>query len=747
MGRNINHPCKARRAEPCPWRLITRSVLALYCVFASIAAPVFAQSEPDSRIDPPSFDAPLLQPLDAPDRMRAILEGLPSGKYQRQIIGELVYEGLPFDNTKIYGRYDQISEAGQANFAGFAWRDRGRQPALVILRGKETPQLFRMTAPSSTPQNLTKGTERISFALARPNIQQILYGRDVDGDENYQFYLYDETLNRSLLVTLPGTRNQDAIWSPDGNQLAWAQVRANEPDYELVLLQTANGTTRKTILADHGAIAPLAFSPDGRFLLVGQYISITRSERFVLEIATGKLTPILPNANASFVGGEFNGNGRQIILATDIGSEFLRLVQYSLQTNRMEPLADFGADVENFKISPDRRKLAIVINRNGASEISTLSLRSKRKTRIAGPELPAGVISDLAFSIDSNQLGFTFSSSLTPSEVFSYDLRTKILTPWTQTDWADIDRSQFAKAEFFTFPTFDQNPATGAQRRISAWLYRPFPDQRASGVQVGPEHSVKRPVIISLHGGPEAQARPRFNSQAQYWLAELGAVVIEPNYRGSLGFGKTFLGLDDQTKREDAVKDIGALLDWIQTQSDLDASRVLVVGGSYGGYLALSSVAHYSGRIAGGISMVGIGNFTNFLENTKGYRRELRRAEYGDERDPAIRKIFEQISPINLTDQITAPLFILQGLNDPRVPASEAAALVKKLRLGQRDVWFLFAENEGHGFVERGNNQFRRAAELMFIRNVLDLQAPSPAPAHQPPSDADEVSPETSRQG
>lgn len=747
MGRHKNHARNMGGAEPRRWRWHARLVLALLILDAAMIRLGFAQSGPDSRIEPLSFEAPLLQPLDAPDRMRAILEGLPIGPYQRQIEGELVYEGLPFDKTKIYGRYDKIVEAGQANFAGFAWRDRGSQPALVILRGKETPQLFRMAAPNSNPQNLTRGSERISFALARPHVQQILYGLDVDGDENFQFFLLDETQGRSILVTVPGTRNQDAIWSPDGNQLAWAQVRANEPDYELVLVQTANGGGRKTILSGHGAIAPLAFSPDGRFLLVGQYSSITRSERFLFEIATGKLTPILPDARASFVGGEFTASGRQIILATDIGSEFLRLVQYSLQTNRVETLADFGADVESFKISPDRRKLAIVINRNGASELATLSLLGKRKAPIAGPPLPAGVISDLAFNSQGNVLGFTFSSSLTPSEVFSYDLRDRILTPWTQTDWADIDRSQFVKAELFSFPTFDQNPATGAQRQIQAWLYRPDSGQPLAGVQVGPDPGAKHPVIISLHGGPEAQARPRFNSQAQYWLAELGAVVIEPNYRGSLGFGKTFLALDDQTKRNDAVKDIGALLDWIGTQSDLDARKVLVVGGSYGGYLALSSAAHYSGRIAGGISMVGIANFTNFLENTKGYRRDLRRAEYGDERDPAIRKLFEQISPINLTDQITAPLFILQGLNDPRVPASEAAALVRKLRLGHRDVWFLFAENEGHGFVERDNNQFRRAAELMFIRKVLDLPAPAATPMREPPSGADEVSPETSRRG
>ena len=229
----------------------------------------------------------------------------------------------------------------------------------------------------------------------------------------------------------------------------------------------------------------------------------------------------------------------------------------------------------------------------------------------------------------------------------------------------------------------------------------------------------RRPVVIDIHGGPEGQAQLRFMGRDNYLINELGLVVIRPNVRGSSGFGKSFLTLDDGVKREDPVADIGALLDWIASQPELDATRVLVMGGSYGGYMSLAVSTHFADRIAGSVDEVGISNFVSFLQNTESYRRDLRRVEYGDEREPAMREFLERISPLNNAKKITKPLFVIQGRNDPRVPYTEAEQIVAQARANGTPVWYLRAENEGHGFARKENADFRFYAVVRFIETVL----------------------------
>ena len=255
---------------------------------------------------------------------------------------------------------------------------------------------------------------------------------------------------------------------------------------------------------------------------------------------------------------------------------------------------------------------------------------------------------------------------------------------------------------------FDYPNADGMD--IPAFIYRPAGE--------GPY-----PVIVSIHGGPEGQSRPYFSSTYQYWANELGAAVVVPNVRGSAGYGKTYVSLDNGLNRKKSVEDIGALLDWIDGQGDLDSDRVLVYGGSYGGYMVLASMVDYNARLAGGIDIVGISDFKTFLENTKGYRRDLRRAEYGDERDPEIAAFFEKISPLNNASEITKPLFIIQGANDPRVPASEAEQILEAVRQNGGEAWFLLAMDEGHGFAKKSNRDFQREAETLFLQDVLELDS------------------------
>jgi dipeptidyl aminopeptidase/acylaminoacyl peptidase len=323
--------------------------------------------------------------------------------------------------------------------------------------------------------------------------------------------------------------------------------------------------------------------------------------------------------------------------------------------------------------------------------------------------MPLGLIYNLKFHPDNRQIAVTLNTAQSPSDVFVLKLgrnplAAKSLSRWTYSEVGGLDTRSFVEPELVQFPTFDL--IGEIPRNIPAFVYRPDGD--------GPH-----PVIIFVHGGPEGQYRPSFNSAFQMWVGELGAAVIAPNIRGSTGYDSEFVSLDDGFRREDAVKDIGALLDWIANQPELDENRVAIYGGSYGGYIVLASAVHYSDRLRAGVDVVGISNFVSFLETTEDYRRDLRRHEYGDESDPEIRAFLERISPLNNADRIDIPLLVTQGQNDPRVPVSESEQIVKALRDQGQPVWYIKAMNEGHGFDRKENLDIHHQATVMFLQRYL----------------------------
>ncbi len=332
--------------------------------------------------------------------------------------------------------------------------------------------------------------------------------------------------------------------------------------------------------------------------------------------------------------------------------------------------------------------------------------------RVALPALPIGVIGGVAFSPDGKRLALTLNSATSPSDAYVIDLAGKTMARWTQSEVGGLDASKFIAPTLIRYPTFDQidgGSAGKSRRTIPAFFYKP----------TTPAKNGKYPVVINIHGGPEGQSMPTFNATAQYMANEMGVAMLVPNVRGSSGYGKTWLSLDNADKREDSVKDIGALLDWIATQPELDASRVGVIGGSYGGYMVLASLTHYPERIRAGVDVVGISHFGTFLKNTENYRRDLRRAEYGDERDPAMAAVFERISPLNNAAKITSPLFVAQGKNDPRVPWTEAEQIVKAVRGNGQPVWYLLYADEGHGFRKKANSDWFNAATILFWQQHL----------------------------
>jgi dipeptidyl aminopeptidase/acylaminoacyl peptidase len=451
-------------------------------------------------------------------------------------------------------------------------------------------------------------------------------------------------------------------------------------------------------------MSTLDVSPDGRTVLLGRYFSIAASKRYLLDLTTGKLTELAPSkAKVSYAGGEFTPDGKRVLLLSDRGSDVRRLVEIDVATGKETVLTpDLKWDVENFDLSDDGRVLAYAVNEDGYSRVRVQDFRTRRA--LPQPELPAGVVGALKFTPDGRKLAIGLSTPTSAGDVWSWDVDQGGLTRWTFSELGGLDPQALVQPELVRFKSFDG-------LSVPAFVYKP---KGAGG---------RLPVIIDIHGGPESQSRPSFNPIVQQHVGELGAAVIVPNVRGSDGYGKRYLSLDNAEKREDSVKDIGALLDWIKTQPDLDPERVVVYGQSYGGYMVLASMTHYSDRLAGGIERYGISNFVSFLNNTEAYRRDLRRAEYGDERKPEMRKVFEQISPLANVGKVTKPMLIMQGSNDPRVPQSESDQVVRELRAHGVETWYVVFKDEGHGFLKKPNNDRRREAEVLFLRKVLKLDS------------------------
>ena len=615
---------------------------------------------------------------------------------ERREVGQLVYEGAPAASPELQATISPYYEVRSAVFED--WLADGSM--LVATRFGQTEQIHHIAQPLGARTQLTFFDEPITVATAQPGAERFAYRRDEGGSEYYQGFLRDLS-GQEVRLTRPETRNSDFVFSKDGRQVAWSQVTPGDPNYDIMIAEAANPEGRRVVLEGEGAMSPLEISADGRRMLLTRYNSVADVELFVLDVASGDLTRLGPSdRKVHYAGAAFGPDAASVVTLSDDGSEMTRPVVFNLSTGAMRDL-DAGADwpAEGFDLSPNGATIAYVVNEEGYSKVVLRDVASGRV--LPGPDLPQGVLTALKFSPDGARLGLSLSTYNASGDVWSYDLASRELTRWTDSELGGLDADSLVEPDLFRYTTFDD-------RSIPAFIYRPA---GASG---------KLPVVIQIHGGPEGQELPSFSARRQSWVKELGAAVIIPNVRGSSGYGKTYLSLDNAEKREDSVKDIGALLDWVAQQPDLDASRVAVVGQSYGGYMALAVAAHYNDRLVGVIDLYGISDFATFLENTEGYRRDLRRAEYGDERDPAMRAVFEQIAPINMSDRMKKPMMIYQGANDPRVPASESEQMVAKLRDQGTEVWYVLAKDEGHGVHKKANQEAVRTTEVQFLKSVLN---------------------------
>jgi dipeptidyl aminopeptidase/acylaminoacyl peptidase len=612
--------------------------------------------------------------------------------------GNLIYENIPPITGELTAQLQQYQ-----NTRGAFFRDWSAKGGLIIsTRFGEVSQLHRVSFPLGARSQITFYDEPLGGTTAAPgkNSQGFVFTRDSGGDENFHLYYFDEFAGSVTALTSGEGRNENPVWSKDGKQIAFRSNKRDGTNWDIyVTSPDSAGEARRVFEGNSQWWIPVEFSPDGSKLLLVKYISVVDTELYIVDLATGEASIIRENgAKAAYFPIDFTRDGAGIFLTSDAGSEFQTLRLYDIESATFSHLtADIPWNVGSADISADGRKIVFAVNANGRSELHIRSTRTNRELPV--PDLPPGVVINPKFSPDSKRVAFTFNQATSPFDVFVYDLKSRKLVQWTASEVGGLDTSKFISPELVTFQSFDD-------LSISAYVYKPRGD--------GPH-----PVIISIHGGPEGQSRPYYSSTYQFWLAELGVAVVVPNVRGSTGFGKTFTGLDNGYKREDSVKDIGALLNWIATQDDLDAEKIVVYGGSYGGYMVLAAMTHYNERLMGAIDIVGISNFVTFLENTAPYRQDVRRPEYGDERIPEMRAFLNRISPLNNATRITKPLFIIQGLNDPRVPASEADQMKRIVRGNGGEVWYLAAKDEGHGFRKKKNRDFQAAAQTLFLEKLF----------------------------
>jgi dipeptidyl aminopeptidase/acylaminoacyl peptidase len=614
---------------------------------------------------------------------------------------------VPVVPAEIFARLAQYQSVRGAMFRGWAPDGTG---ILINTRFGNSSQLHRVYEPGGRREQITFADEPVTGVfLPRATDGSILLMKDSGGNENDQLYLLDRRKFETTLLTDGKSRNKLGIIRENGSQMVLTSNQRNGRDTDLYLADPRQPDSMKMLMqVEKQTWSAFDWSRDGKTILIARYVSANESYPALLDVATGQRTDLpLPTDEKASVGPmAFTPDGKSILMATDAGGEFNRLARYDLASRKYTWLTDdIQWDISDIDVDPDSGQAVFAINEDGATRLFLLPKDGGQRREL---KLPLGIVSGLDFSPDGKRLGFTLARADAPPDAYSVQLETGELTRWTYSEVGGLNPDSFITPNRIQFKSFDG-------RMIPAYYFKP----KSRSANLSSKLTV--PVIISIHGGPEAQYQPFFSPIIQYYLNELGIAVICPNVRGSSGYGKTYLKLDNAEKREDSVKDIGALLDWIGQQPELDPSRIAVSGGSYGGYMTLASLTHFGERIKAGIDIVGIANFITFLEKTAGYRVDLRRAEYGDERDPQMKAVFEKISPLNNAEKIRASLLVIHGRNDPRVPFYEAEQIAAKVRASGRPVWTVFANNEGHGFSKKDNVDYQRAVEVLFLKKHLGL--------------------------
>ena len=599
-------------------------------------------------------------------------------------------------------------------------------PAMLITRRPargQVTQLHVVNKPDGEPVALTNGAEPVRSASYHPKDgNRILFLRDAGGSEKYQVFHLDVATKKTTMLTDGKHRHTGARWSPDGRRIVYFSPKRNGRDNDMYTMDPLKPGSEKLLAKLPGGGWWISdWSPDGRLLLVIEYLSINYSKIHIIDAATGERSLFSPVTKAKVSHGlaRFDPKMRAVYYTCDESFNFQHIVRVDFKDGRRTRLlTEIRWDVEKLEISKDGKTLAVVHNESGVSRLRLVD--AKTQNVLYTPTLYSGVIHSVAWRADG-LLAFDHEWAHSPGEVHEINLSLVKKVCWQSAELDGLDPSKLPIPVRSTFTSRDGT-------KLDAWFYFP-----GNYFDKGRHTQISRlvvsgglPAVISYHGGPESQFRPRYLGAYNYLPGEMNVVLVCPNVRGSRGYGKKFLAADNGAKRASVLLDVEALRNGLNELPNIDGNRLAVMGGSYGGYMTLASLTHMPGFFKCGIDRVGISSFVTFLKNTSDYRRDLRRAEYGDERDPEMRKVLEEISPLNQMqkqmkepDFQFSPLLIVQGANDPRVPASESAQMEAALRAKGQTVWYLLAKDEGHGFRKKANRDYQYLATMEFLRKHL----------------------------
>jgi dipeptidyl aminopeptidase/acylaminoacyl peptidase len=577
------------------------------------------------------------------------------------------------------------------------------------------PQAWQVTLSGDPgqvpwPDQLTFASDRVMSVeySPAPGDDRLIYTRDLGGNEQAQIFMSDGVSDVNLTAGHEEAMHIPGEWSADGQRIVFAANRRHPGLFDLYV-QPLGGEARMIWQNDvPGYLRNARFSPDGKRIVVTRAYSSFHHELFEVDLGSGAARRLVEvEEDVRYEGCAYAPDGRSLYLVIDLGSDLLYVARLDLESGSLAKVAAPNGDCEALCLSSDGRRLAYALNVEGAHEIHVLDL-DMGASRVA-PDIVEGVPGLLAdtqprFSPDGTCLAFSYTLATRTPDVYVWDLETDRVRAVTRSSHGGIPVETFVAPELIHYPTFDRDDS-GETRRIPAWFYRP-----AEG------SSESLPVVVLVHGGPEGQYRPGFNWLIQFFLHS-GYTVLAPNVRGSPGYGKAYSHLDDVEKRKDSVADLAHAVHWLHEQPEVDSKRIVVYGGSYGGFMVLSAMTTYPDLWAAGIDIVGISNLATFLENTSDYRRAHREAEYGSL--ACDRAFLERIAPINHVDQIAAPLMVIHGANDPRVPLSEAEQLVQALQARGNPVEFLVFDDEGHGLTKLKNKLVAYPAVVAFLDRYL----------------------------
>ncbi|WP_205596805.1 S9 family peptidase [Halostella salina] len=600
-------------------------------------------------------------------------------------------------------RYLNVRKAYGASFGP----DGERLAFLLDTTG--VPQVWTLDAPGAWPDQRTFAEERVTFASWSPERDELAFGMDEGGNERAQLFRLDAGDGTiTPLTATPDAKHRWGGWSHDGERFAFASNRRDESVFDVYVQdRAATGDGAELVHEGDGWLSVAGWSPDDDRLIVHEAHASFDHDLHVLHLDSGELEHLTPDTDeVRYSSPEWGPDGDAIYLVSDEGADTTYLARLDLDSHDLAVVAEGGEwNVGGVAVDDETGRLAYSRNVDGYTDLTVGELAGPTEiAEFPEPDLPGGVCGGVSFGPDAERFAITVNGDAVNPNVYVVDVATGDAERWTDAPTAGIPRDRFRESELVRVESFDGLEVPG-------FLTLP---EGAGGDGGGSDDATAgdTPVVVDIHGGPESQRRPSFHGVKQY-LVDRGYAVFEPNVRGSSGYGRAYTALDDVEKRMDSVADIEACVDWLADHPAVDPDRIAAMGGSYGGFMVLAALTEYPDLWAAGVDIVGIANFVTFLENTGDWRRSLREAEYGSLADD--REFLESISPIHSVDDIAAPLFVLHGENDPRVPVGEAEQIVERAREQGVPVRKLIFEDEGHGFTKLENRIEAYSAVAEFL--------------------------------